>query len=180
MVVYVVSLCACCRWSELTGHLELCVEIMELSDQGEYMPVEMQAKPDVPTGGVFMIRQGQSRRINVTIKPIPSPNSSLQCARISSVSVGSMYLRNRYDEPLDSYQANDLERLRVKWSDALMNRREYLDTEVRKMMDKRDQSVADLEKQNELLDQWAMLQWQRAAVLQPKVGSGVPGAPSNW
>ena len=71
-------------------------------------------------------------------------------------------------------------RLRTKWSEALMNRRDYLDSEVRKLMEKRDQTVADLERQNELLDQWAMLQWQRAAVLQPKAGSGVPGAPTNW
>ena len=61
-----------------------------------------------------------------------------------------------------------------------MNRRDFLDTEVRKIMDKKDPSVVDLERQNELLDQWAMLQWQRAAVLNPKAGSGVPGSPSNW
>ncbi len=61
-----------------------------------------------------------------------------------------------------------------------MNRRDYLDQEVRKVMDKREHSTADLERQNELLDQWAMLQWQRAAVMQPKAGSGVPGAPNNW
>ncbi len=61
-----------------------------------------------------------------------------------------------------------------------MNRREYLDTEVRKIMEKKEPNVSDLERQNELLDQWAMLQWQRAAVLQPKAGSGVPGAPTNW
>ena len=30
---------------------------MELNDQGEYVPVEIQNKPDVTTGGVFMIRQ---------------------------------------------------------------------------------------------------------------------------
>ena len=71
-------------------------------------------------------------------------------------------------------------RLRKKWSDALMNRRDFLDAEVRKLMDKKEPSVADLERQNELLDQWAMLQWQRAAVLNPKAGSGVPGSPSNW
>lgn len=157
------------------------MELMELNDQGEYVPVEIQSKPDVTTGGIFMIRQGQSRRINVTVREVDGQGCSpLKCDHVSSVHIGSMYLRNRYDEPLDSHQNTDLERLRHKWSDALMNRREYLDTEVRKMMDKREQSVADLEKQNELLDQWAMLQWQRAAVLQPKGGSGVPGAPNNW
>ena len=71
-------------------------------------------------------------------------------------------------------------RLRNRWSDELMKRREYLDTEVRKIMDKREPNVADLERQKELLDQWAMLQWQRASVLQPKADSGVPGAPTNW
>ena len=179
-----VALCICygtSRWSELTRHLELVVEMMELNDQGEYVPVEIQSKPEVLTGGVFMIRQGQSRRINVVVSEIEGLGSSpLKCDHVSFVSVGSMYLRNRYDEPLNSSQGGDLERLRTKWSNALMNRREYLDEEVRKTMDKREQSMADVNKQNELLDQWAMLQWQRAAVLQPKVGSGVPGAPSNW
>ena len=71
-------------------------------------------------------------------------------------------------------------RMRTRWNEAVLNRRDYLDTEVRKLMEKREPSVSDLEKQNELLDQWAMLQWQRQAVLQPKPGSGVPGAPTNW
>ena len=61
-----------------------------------------------------------------------------------------------------------------------MNRRDFLDAEVRKLMDKKEPSVADLERQNELLDQWAMLQWQRTVVLNPKAGGGVPGSPSNW
>ena len=61
-----------------------------------------------------------------------------------------------------------------------MNRRDFLDAEVRKIMDKKEPTVAELERQNELLDQWAMLQWQRAAVLNPKAGSGVPGSPTHW
>ena len=71
-------------------------------------------------------------------------------------------------------------RLRARWSDALINRKDYLDQEVRRLMERKEPSAVDLERQNELLDQWAMLQWQRAAVLQPKAGSGVPGAPTNW
>ena len=30
---------------------------MELNEQGEYEPVEMQTKADVLTGGIFMLRQ---------------------------------------------------------------------------------------------------------------------------
>lgn len=84
---------------------------MELNDQGEYIPVEMQPKVETASGGVFLIRQGQSRRINVAVRTVPgSGNSPLKCDCISSVSVGSVYLRNRYDEPLDTYQSRDLER----------------------------------------------------------------------
>ena len=35
-------------------------------------------------------------------------------------------------------------------------------------------------RQNELLDQWAMLSWQRQALLEPRAGTGLPGAPTNW
>jgi len=45
------------RWSELTRKLELWVEIHELSEQGEYAPVEVSPRPEVPSGGVFQLRQ---------------------------------------------------------------------------------------------------------------------------
>ena len=58
--------------------------------------------------------QGQARRMRVTVAapsggPVCSP---LQLDHVSSVSLGSIYLRNRYDEPLDSYQEQDLDRYR--------------------------------------------------------------------
>ncbi len=37
--------------------MELWVEIMELNEEGQYVPVEIQNKTDVLTGGIFMIRQ---------------------------------------------------------------------------------------------------------------------------
>ena len=45
------------RWSELTRKIELWVEIHELSEQGEYVPVEVMTKPEVPTGGTYQLRQ---------------------------------------------------------------------------------------------------------------------------
>ena len=82
-------------------------------------------------------------------------------------------------------------------------------------MEKRDRTEIDTQRENELIDQWTMLQvrlaigllakkcrslfyfrlplppsaplfllsceqWERMAVVQPKAGSGVPGAPTNW
>jgi len=71
-------------------------------------------------------------------------------------------------------------RLRSKWCSAVANRREFLDSELRKLMDRKGATVTEMERQNVLLDQWAMLSWQRQAVLEPRAGSGLPGAPTNW
>ena len=38
------------RWSELTRKLEFHVEVQELSDSGEYSPVEVQPRTNVGTG----------------------------------------------------------------------------------------------------------------------------------
>ena len=38
----------------------------------------------------------------------------------------------------------------------------------------------DTEKEQEFIDQWIMLLVERSALLQPKPGSGVPGAPIRW
>ena len=71
-------------------------------------------------------------------------------------------------------------RLHSKWCNAVANRREFLDSELRKLMDQKGATVTEMERQNELLDQWAMLSWQRQALLEPRAGSGLPGAPTNW
>ena len=50
------------RWSELSRKLELWVEIHELNEQGEYVPVELSPKPEVLTGGVFQLRQVECKK----------------------------------------------------------------------------------------------------------------------
>ena len=46
------------RWSELTRKLEFHVEVQELNESGEYVPVEVQPRTNVGTGGIFQLRQG--------------------------------------------------------------------------------------------------------------------------
>ena len=70
-----------------------------------------------------------------------SGESPLQCSNITSIAIGSIYVRGRNDEPLDSYQDIDLDRLRGKWADALMRRRDYLDKELRKIMERRGKPI---------------------------------------
>lgn len=49
--------CVLCRWSEVTRRLELWVQILELNDVGEFVPVEVQPARDVHTGGIFQLKQ---------------------------------------------------------------------------------------------------------------------------
>lgn len=52
----------------MSRKLELWVEIHELNEQGEYVPVEVAPKPEVLTGGVFQLRQVEFRRYMKLLK----------------------------------------------------------------------------------------------------------------
>lgn len=69
----------------------------------------------------------------------------------------SYVCRSRLQKPLDSYQEEDLSRLREKWSDALMRRRQYLDQQIQKLINKQDKTEQDIEREQSLVDQWVCL-----------------------
>lgn len=82
------------RWSELTRKIELWVEIQELNEQGEYSPVEVITKPDILTGGIYQLRQGQQRRIQVRVKPVQNSGTlPIICQSIVSIAIGSVSMR---------------------------------------------------------------------------------------
>ena len=43
-----------------------------------------------------------------------------------------------------------------------------------------DRSQVEAYRHEDLIDQWTLLQWERSAVLNPRAGSGLPGAPTKW
>lgn len=45
------------RWSEVTRRLELWIQILEINENGEFVPVEVVPARDVRTGGIFQLRQ---------------------------------------------------------------------------------------------------------------------------
>lgn len=166
------------RWGELLRKMRLWVEILEINDQGVYAPVELHIQKDNLTGGVFQLRQGHSRRIVVRVQPVPRAGSlPVVCDIISAVYIGSVSMRTKNQQPLDSYQEKDLAILREKWSTSLMKRREYLDEQIHSLIDKQDKSASDKERESWMIDQWVCLTEERNAVLVPIRGSGIPGAP---
>uniref|UniRef100_A0A8B9LIZ8 Kinesin family member 13Ba n=1 Tax=Astyanax mexicanus TaxID=7994 RepID=A0A8B9LIZ8_ASTMX len=177
------------RWSEVTRKLEMWVQILELNENGEYMPVEVVPARDVRTGGVFQLRQGQSRRVQVDVRSVQDSGTMPLIAEIIlGVSIGCVEIRqarpakaNDSQEPegdeMDSYQERDLERLRRQWLAALTKRQEYLDEHLQTLVSKTDKSEDDVEREAQLLECRLTLTEERNAVMVPSAGSGIPGAP---
>uniref|UniRef100_A0A8U8AUM4 Uncharacterized protein n=1 Tax=Geospiza parvula TaxID=87175 RepID=A0A8U8AUM4_GEOPR len=170
------------RWNEVTRRIEMWISIQELNEMGEYTAVELHQAKDVNTGGIFQLRQGHSRRVQVTVKPVQhSGTLPLMVEAILSVSVGGVTARStRLQRGLDSYQEEDLNCVRERWSDALIKRREYLDEQIQKISNKQEKSEDDIEREARLVEQWVGLTEERNAVFVPAPGSGIPGAPANW
>ncbi|XP_062406496.1 kinesin-like protein KIF13B isoform X2 [Sardina pilchardus] len=180
------------RWSEVLRRLELWVQVLELNEGGEFTPVEVVPAKDVRTGGIFQLRQGQSRRIQVEVRSVQESGTlPLIAETILSVAVGNVVVRqtrpskggggdSQGGEELDSYQEGDLERLRGQWLAALTQRQEYLDQHLQKLVGKPDKSEDDVEREAQLLEWRLTLTEERNAVLVPSAGSGIPGAPAEW
>ncbi|XP_052009567.1 kinesin-like protein KIF13B isoform X2 [Xyrauchen texanus] len=180
------------RWSEVTRKLEMWVQILELNENGEYMPVEVVQARDIQTGGIFQLKQGQSRRVQVEVRSVQDSGTMPLIAEIIlGVSIGCVEIRqvritkaNDPQEPegdeMDSYQERDLERLRHQWLTALTKRQEYLDQHLQSLVSKMDKSEDDVEREAQLLEGRLTLTEERNAVMVPSAGSGIPGAPAEW
>uniref|UniRef100_A0A671W4A3 Kinesin family member 13A n=1 Tax=Sparus aurata TaxID=8175 RepID=A0A671W4A3_SPAAU len=181
------------RWNEVSRRIELWTSIQELNEQGEYSSVELHPGKDISTGGVFQLRQGHSRRLQVSVKPVQNSGTlPLLVEALLSVSIGCVSIRSaRLQRPLDSYQREveddvdsyqeeDLNCVRERWSEALIKRREYLDEQIKKIINKHEKSEEDVEREARLVEQWVGLTEERNAVLVPAPGSGIPGAPADW
>ncbi|XP_068178876.1 kinesin-like protein KIF13A isoform X2 [Antennarius striatus] len=181
------------RWNEVSRRIEMWISIQELNEQGEYTSVELHSGKDITTGGVFQLRQGHSRRLQVCVKPVQNSGTlPLLVEAVLSVSIGCVSVRStklqrpldsyqrEVEDDVDSYQEEDLNCVRERWSDALIKRREYLDEQIKKIINKHEKSEEDIEREARLVEQWVGLTEERNAVLVPAPGSGIPGAPADW
>ena len=67
--------------------------------------------------------------------------------------------------------------LKDKWSEALAKRKEYLDRQLKNILDKSAKTEAENEREQLLLNQSMFLTEEQEYVMIPAPGSGVPGAP---
>uniref|UniRef100_A0A8C7RDK8 Kinesin motor domain-containing protein n=1 Tax=Oncorhynchus mykiss TaxID=8022 RepID=A0A8C7RDK8_ONCMY len=181
------------RWSEVTRRLEMWIQVLEINENGDFMPVEVIPAKDVRTGGIFQLRQGQSRRLQVEVKSVQDSGTMPLIAEVLlAVSVGCVEIRQTRqakanNEPvqmegdeMDSYQERDLERLRRQCLTALTKRQEYLDQHLQTLVSKPEKTEDDVEREAQLLEWRLTLTEERNAVMVPSAGSGIPGAPAEW
>uniref|UniRef100_A0A8C8JE04 Kinesin family member 13Bb n=1 Tax=Oncorhynchus tshawytscha TaxID=74940 RepID=A0A8C8JE04_ONCTS len=177
------------RWSEVTRRLEMWIQVLEINENGDFMPVEVIPAKDVRTGGIFQLRQGQSRRLQVEVKSVQDSGTMPLIAEVLlAVSVGCVEIRqtrqakanNEPGDEMDSYQERDLERLRHQWLTALTKRQEYLDQHLQTLVSKPEKTEDDVEREAQLLEWRLTLTEERNAVMVPSAGSGIPGAPAEW
>ncbi|KAG2467695.1 KI13B protein, partial [Polypterus senegalus] len=147
------------KWSELTRKVEMWIHILEQDENGDYVAVEVVSAKGVCTGGIFQLKQGLSRRIQVHVRSVQdSGTMPLIIKSILSISVGSIEVHQRkpqkgfdshqtQDDGLDSYQDRDLERLRQQWLIEWTKRQDYLDQHLQKLVNK---SESDLRSQENL------------------------------
>ncbi|CAL8143854.1 unnamed protein product [Orchesella dallaii] len=173
------------RWKEVTSQVKLWVEIQELNENGEYVPVDVEygavTSTHSGTGGVHLLRQGLQRRILIAVETSASVGQlPVVCEEIDQVSLGGITPRSTtLQRPLDSYQEEDLTLLREKWGEALKRRREYLDAHLQELANKSEKNEEEQIREKSLVSQWLTLTEERNAVLVPTPDSGVPGAPTN-
>lgn len=168
------------RWLELKRKMQLWVEIHELNDHGDYVPVEVQSQPDIYTGGVFQLRQGQQRRIAVRVAPLQETGTlPVICDSILWIAVGCVAVRPKTLKSLDSYQESDLNALHEKWTDILTKRQAYLHEQINELMAKNNKTQEEIEREHQLTNQWVNLVEERNASKCPAPGSEIPGAPAD-
>ncbi|CAN9506865.1 unnamed protein product [Ophioblennius macclurei] len=173
------------RWSEVTRRLEMWIQILEINENGDFVPVEVVPAKDVATGGIYQLRQGQSRRVQVDVHSVQDSGTMPLIAEILlAVSVGCVEIRNttanQEGDEMDSYQERDLERLRRQWLAALTKRQEYLDQHLQSLVSKREKTEDDMEREAQLLEWRLTLTEERNAIMVPSAGCGIPGAPAEW
>lgn len=175
------------NWNELSKSFEIYIHILELNTDGNWTPVEVKQNELNKTGGIYQLKQGQSRQISVRIKQT-KPNSkmwyngnlfNLEPHKIDKVSVGSVLGREiGINQPLDSYQEIGLNTLKDKCKKILEARKQYLYEQLKEL--ETLENDEDKERYELLCKQLVDLGEEQASIDAPADNSNLPGSTIDW
>jgi kinesin family member 13 len=190
-------------WNEVSTTYELRIEILELTKDGYWAPVDLQKNADddlnEESGGIYQLKQGQSRQIRIEIAKINKKqhpmwfNGALnhfQLDKIENLSAGAVLARkittNSIGRSLDSYQEHDLTILKEKCSEYLNERKLYLYKEIEAASksvltdDIQNETDTGKDRYESLCKQLAELGEEQASIDAPMEDSRLPGSTINW
>lgn len=157
--------------------------------QGLWTAVELKQHPLNRTGGVYQLKQGQSRQISVSLSQT-KPGSAMyfngllfnvEPHKIDKVSVGCVLGRDiGVAAPLDSYQENDLSVLKENCKQALENRKLYLYSQLKHLSEEENKTEEEAERYESLCKQLVDIGEEQAAIDAPADNSGLPGSTIDW
>ena len=156
---------------------------------GNWTPVEIKQHPLNRTGGIYQLKQGQSRQIRVTFNQTHPSNImwynglqfNFEPHKVDQVSVGCVYGKEiGVTVPLDSYQEHDLNLLKEKCKQVLENRKLYLYSQLKHLSDESNKSEEEVERYESLCKQLVELGEEQAAIDAPADNSGLPGSTIDW
>ncbi len=175
-------------WNEVSKAYELNVKILELDTDGNWSPVEVKQENAIETGGVYQLKQGQSRQIYVTLNQTNPDNViwyngaqfRYEPYKIDKISVGCVVGRDVNLLPLDSYHEADLNRLRKECKQVLETRKQYLYSQLQAENQTKESNDEEKERYESLCKQLVDIGEEQAAIDAPADNSGLPGSTMNW
>ncbi|KAI6654254.1 Kinesin-like protein KIF13A [Oopsacas minuta] len=166
------------KWVRIRNFISLSAKILELNVEGEHFPVELKESSQSLCGGTYQLKQGQSRKIQVSVQDVQS-SGLIELGSIQNIEIGSIVVRSKQDIPLDSFQEQDFNIMKEKRGQTLMLRKDYLDSEMKDLMDKQEKTSDDIHKETKLIDEWLQTQQERNLLVHSDF-SQILGMSKNW
>ena len=102
----------------------------------------------------MQLRQGQARRIVVELRPVHNSGQlPLVLEEVVAVEVGGIVSRNKLQRPLESYQEEDLTRLREVWGETVEGMKERLDDQIHDLAKKGGKNEDEKKERHRKLEQ---------------------------
>ncbi|CAF4231839.1 unnamed protein product [Rotaria sp. Silwood2] len=170
------------HWKDVKRHVQFSVEIHELDLLGQWKPVEVDAQEKIISGGIYRLKQGQSKRLVIQLRIIPrSDPMPLLLHEVRSVEIGSITTKSIHEPcQLDSYQDEDLQCLRAKWFSYIEKRKIYLESQINNLSEQTNKTQIDIHRESILLQELVRLAEEHNIASFPPSSSGIPGCPAAW
>ena len=103
---------------------QMTVDILEPNNAGQYLPVEVNSRDDVLTGGVYMIRPGYAHRISVALEH--EAGAKLGIYKVTQARLGNIALVSK-DKAVATHFVGEFDELKVQFDKRVREAKSSID-----------------------------------------------------